>query len=294
MKEIHTYQKSNSDPEHLDENQLAQYAEYLRDETRQIPEKLIDHVASCSYCRAELMAITDLLDTLPDLASEPDLEEAGYQLPVTGYQLSVGGSRGTTVNKWLRAVAAVAAVFLLVWIVQRLLPDRLLNESVATVERKDSLPNPNPDTLTPNLSTPGLLASPDTHSKSGPIHDTVLYAAAYVPNPVFESLVGAKYRSGADPKVTDPAPGKVFATGDTLRLSWTPDPEDEYFLVILDNKANSVREIKLGSSGGLAWKISLKPGLYYWKFLGKEEMWKVGRMKIIGSASPRCMVRCAH
>jgi hypothetical protein len=95
--------------------------------------------------------------------------------------------------------------------------------------------------------------------------------------------VGAKYRSGTDPKVAGPVPGKVFAPGDTLKMFWTPDHADEYVLVILDNKASPVKEIKPEAAATLAWKIDLKPGLYYWKFLGKEEMWKVGKIKIIGS-----------
>lgn len=273
MKETLKYQKSSNKPEHLDENELAQYAEYLRHETGRIPEKLIEHVESCGYCRAELMAVTDLLDTLPgelpDVAGEP-------ASPVTGYPLSaVKGS--FSVLKLLRTAAAVAAVVLLAWFIQKLLPDRLMNTPVATNTVKDSTmgaQSPIRDSANP--------AAGSLPAAATAIPDTIRYASAFVPDPGYENLVGAKYRSGRDPKVTGPDPAVVFAPGDTLKISWTPDPGVEYLLSILNNKADQVVEIKIGPASALAWKINLKPGLYYWKFLGNEEMWKVGRMRVVG------------
>jgi hypothetical protein len=277
MKETDTYHNSSNNPEHLDDNELAQYAEYLRHETGRIPDKLIDHVASCGYCRAELMAITDMLDTLPDLVEEPISPVIGDPLSVVRRTVSFG-------FKILRAAAAIAAIFLLAWIVLQLLPDRPMNEPVATSIKKESTPRK--DSLTSNPQTSNPLTS-ITAAKLNELPDTVRYASAYATNPIYENLVGAKYRSGSDPTVVGPDAGYVFAPGDTLKISWTPDHSDEYVLVILDNKANLVKEIKAGTEALLAWKIDLKPGLYYWKFLGKEEMWKVGKMKVIGSAARR-------
>lgn len=277
MKETDTYQNSSNNSEHLDDNELAQYAEYLRHETGRIPDKLIDHVASCGYCRAELMAITDVLDTLPDLVEEPTS-------PVIGYPLSVAHRPASFGFKILRAAAAIAAIFLLAWIVLQLLPDRPMNEPVATNTVKNSTLKT--DSLTPNPLTSNLLTS-DSSARITAVPDTIRYASAFLPNPVYENLVGAKYRSVSDPNIAGPDAGFVFAPGDTLRISWTPDAGDEYVLVILDNKANQVKEIKAGAEALLAWKIDLKPGLYYWKFLGKEEMWKVGKIKVIGSAARR-------
>lgn len=276
MKEADTYQNRSNNLEHLDDNELAQYAEYLRHETGRIPDKLIEHVASCSYCRAELMAITDMLDTLPDIAEEPTAPIVEHPLSVVRRPVFFG-------IKLLRAAAAIAAIFLLAWIVLQLLPDRPMNKPVATNTLKDTIPQS--DTITNTFLTSNHLTS-DSSAKTTALPDTVRYASAFVPNPVYENLVGARYRSGSDPKVMGPDPLSVFAPGDTLKLSWICEPGDFYILVILDNKANLVKEIKVGTEALLAWKIDLKPGLYYWKFLGKEEMWKVGKMKVIGSASP--------
>lgn len=278
MKEINKIQNGSHTPEHPDENELARYAEYLRHETDQVPQELIDHVASCSYCRAELMAISDMLDALPDLAEEP--MPSPFIHPSTSLQHRTSAS-----SQWLRAAATIAAIFLLAWIVQQLLPDRHMNEPVASNASQDSTSHLSSDSLKSNLLTNNLLSSDSITTDSSLLRsalpDTIRYAEAYIPNPVFENLVEAKYRSGSDPKVKGPDPYFVFAAGDTLNFSWTPDPEDTYVLVVLDNKANPVKEIKTGSEGYLSWKADLKPGLYYWKFLGREEMWKVGKLKII-------------
>jgi hypothetical protein len=108
-----------------------------------------------------------------------------------------------------------------------------------------------------------------------------LYASAYIPNPALENLVGAKYRSGTDPMVKGPGPESIFAPGDSLKITWKAEPEEKYQIVIIDNKSNTIKEINAGPESFLAWKIDLKPGLYYWKFLGKDEMWKVGRLRVI-------------
>lgn len=286
MKETDKYQDSNRNNKHLDENELAQYADYLRHETDQMPEGLVEHVAGCSYCRGELMAITDMLDAMPD--SLPDIaEEAGA--PEGGY--SQPAKRGTpvTLPGMLKTVAAVAAVIVFAWFILQLLPEGPMNEPIATNKEKDSTLTP--DTLTPNLLTSEPLTSnlPASGSSAGIglLSDTVRYAEAFLPDPTYESLVNAKYRSGSDPKVRGPGPATIFYPGDTLKVSWTPDPEDDYLLVILDNKANPVAEVRAGSKSYISWKIDLKPGLYYWKFLGKEEMWKVGRMKVMGSGAHR-------
>ncbi len=282
MNDKESYNKHENHPEHPDENELAQYAEYLRHETESIPEELKVHVESCSYCRAELMAITDMLDQLPDLAEEESLQSTVYSLQSSVYSTqSAAGSRQPKKLRitWLRAVAAVAAVFLVAWAIQQFLPARKTSEPVAINTPKPSLSSPRTEDTTKS----SLLPNPSLSSSRtrGPLTDSVLYASAFIPDPRMENLVGAKYRSGTDPMVKGPGPESIFAPGDTLKISWTSDAEEKYHLVIIDNKSNTVKEIKAGPEPYLAWKIDLKPGLYYWKFLGKDEMWKVGRMRVI-------------
>lgn len=268
MKEKEIYHKG-SKSEHLDENELALYVEYLRNETDRVPEKLIRHVETCSYCRAELMAITDLVDSLPEIDEEVSETVAGYHLP--GF-----GRHRRAVISVLRAVAAVAAVVLVAWFIQRIRPDQPDKEQVAVNKLKDSTGIIDKDTDFENVNK--VPADPRTGSVTP---DTVLYAEAFVPYAVYENLVSAKYRSGNEPQVAGPDPGKAYSPGDTLNISWTADPGDEYLLIILDNKARPVKEIRAGPVKSIAWKIELKPGLYYWKFLGREEMWKVGKIRVM-------------
>lgn len=276
MKPKGTIQGNRRSPEHPDENELAQYAEYLRHETGEIPDELIEHVSSCSYCRAELMAISDMLDSLPDLAGEP-------VQPAPGYELKGIARLKTSRFQWLGYAAAVAAIILIVWGITRLFPERPMHEPLAGDGGKDSTltnDSSNTDRLAHQNPTPGFPVT-DSSGKSTSLPDTLRYASAFVPNPMYESLVGARYRSSGDPHAAGPGPSTIFSPGDTLEIFWKPVPGDEYSLIILDNMAKTVKEIQTGSSALLAWKIDLKPGLYYWKFLGKEELWKVGKMRVI-------------
>jgi len=275
---IETYQNHNENSGHPDANELAQYAEYLRDETEEVPQELIDHVASCTYCRAEVMAITDMLDVLPDIAGEPMPDSISAPSPGSGRIRS-------NAYRILRTAAAVAAMFLLAWVIQQLVTDRPMHEPIASDQSTDSTLLKSTDSTNTNLIANSITASGSSSGKSANeaivIQDTQLYASAFVPNPLLETLVGAKYRSGIDPAVTGPDADLPYEKGDTLKISWNPDPQDDYKLVILDNKSNLVQEIPVNEETHLNWKIDLKPGLYYWKFFGKDELWKVGRLKVV-------------
>ncbi len=283
MKEILTYKKSNGKPEHPDANDLARYAEFLRHETDEVPDELVEHVSSCNFCKSELMAITDLLDTLPDLdvAEEP---AATTSMPRRPFR--------TPRVRWIRAIVSVAAIVLLAWIVVSLLPEKPLHAPIASSSGRDSviqrdaeqpanLPARSDSTAKNRVAKSS--AEAESNEKTPMVSDTIRYAQSFSTHPVYENLVSAKYRSGNDPKVQGPVPGAIFSSGDTLKISWTPDPNDQYQLVILDNLARQVKEIKGGSEGFLIWPLDLKPGLYYWKLLGRDEMWKVGKIKIINS-----------
>jgi hypothetical protein len=294
MKKMTTQQTPTSHPEHLDENELAQYADYLRHESGEVTDEMIDHVAACNYCRAEIMAITDLLDKLPDLAEEPADSGSSYQTADSTDKQMVTVPGRIAGYKWLRAAAAIAALVLITWGVEKIIPDHPRRQPLAVSGLKNatlSMDSLSPNNKITNPQATGLsIAEPLTaknaavgsYSISGLVADTIRYASAFVPSPTYEGLIGAKYRSGNDPKVSGPDVGSVFAPGDTLKVFWTPDQEDHYIILIFDNQGNPVKEVRPGMVASFVLKLDFEPGLYYWKFTGKEEIWKLGKFKVIG------------
>jgi hypothetical protein len=235
-----------------------------------------------------------LLDQLPDVAEEPAGSVSGYPGSNMPDRLTVTRSGPMVGYRWLRAAAAVAAVVLIALGVERMIPDRPGRQPVAVNGLKNvtlsldtispDAQSKNPQTNTPLMVDPLVAknANVGSYSISGSVADTVRYASAFVPDPTYEGLVGAKYRSGTDPNVSGPALGSVFAPGDTLKVFWTPDQEDHFIILIFDNQGIPVKEIRPGRVASFALKIDFKPGLYYWKLTGKEEVWKVGKFKVIG------------
>ena len=114
------------------------------------------------------------------------------------------------------------------------------------------------------------------------VPDSVRYAGDFLPNPSLEAIVSAEYRSAKDPLVQGPSRETVFAPGDTLVLTWSPDTTDRYLIVIMDNQAGEVQSIRPGGDSVLVWKVNVKPGLYYWRFHGREDLWKIGKFRVIG------------
>jgi hypothetical protein len=273
MEDKDKYGNPGGEQGHLDENEIALFAEHLQDKTVGVPDRIVRHVASCPQCRAEVMAVSDLLGELPDLALEP---EASYSVTQKGGS----GSKLFTFRGLARTAAAIAAVFALSWIVQQVILNQRDQRKMAVNAGMDS-------TATDSSSQHDTLKGGRTGSGSdvpGKVvlkPDTVLYADAYVPEPTYESLVGARYRATGDPKVKGPGPGTVLAPGDTLLFTWMPRPDAWYRLLVVDNTGRTKMELDLPSSGRLALKADLKPGLYYWKFLGHEELWKVGKFKVM-------------
>jgi hypothetical protein len=270
MKESDTYKTKDSSPEHLDENEIARYADYLRHESTDLPDGLREHVEACPLCRMEIMAVADLMDTLP----EP------VELTISGegeVSRTPGRSSKYSVTRFMRIAAAVAALVAVAWGIRQFLPGDEAEVKVALDSRAD--------TLLPATKTDSLTKGPDPLVKQPVavvrVHDTIRYAEAFVPNRTYETLIEARFRTGANPKVVGPDPSARFHPGDSLKLTWTPDPEEEYEVIIINNKERRVAGFKAGTSGHAVWKISLAPGLYYWKFLGREDMWKVGRIKVI-------------
>jgi len=259
MKEKDKYSPGHEHASHLDENELALFAEFLRHEREDLPAGLREHVETCARCRAEVMAVTDMLGEVGRQETEDE------RLKTKDQRLRRQETRKLETNlrrlaPVIRVVASVAAVIFLAWIIQLIRPEK-------------------PEA--------GDMAGADSSGSVMPVvepADTLLLAQAFVPDSVLEKLVNATYRAAHDPKPQGPTNETVFHTGDTLRIQWIPEAGEEYVLVILNNQGAQQAKIQAERSSSLQWRINLEPGLYYWKFLGKEELWKVGKFKVLAVA----------
>lgn len=232
MKEENKYQTQRDPSTHLSENEFAIYADFLRGDLKDVRGDLKTHVGNCTYCRHELMAITDLLDQV-------DWVEDSGAMPVKGIRRLAGIKKLMPV---LRIAAALALLLIVSGVIQQF------------------------------IIRPGRINIPDT----------VRFAGDFVPNPSLEAMVSAKYRSAKDPLVQGPSGETVFTPGDTLNLTWSPDTTDLYLVVITDNQANEIQSFRPGRDSVLVWKVNLKPGLYYWRFDGRDDLWRVGKFRVIG------------
>ncbi|MFO7616399.1 MAG: hypothetical protein R6V75_04040 [Bacteroidales bacterium] len=268
---------------HLTSLGLSLYAEFLRGGLVELPGELEQHVGSCSYCRQELMSVADLLDEVDQVEEEP----VDYQ--------SKKNTRAPSFKKFLpliRTAAALAAIVLISWVIQQVLRDRPDEPMAGTgntlpVEtNRQALEDPmvitqgahyEEDTSNAGRGREGI-DSKNSGKESPAVTDQ--YAMAFVPNPAYESLIGGKFRATRDPQVSGPEMSTAFSYGDTLRFSWSPGEDDAYTLIIVDNQANEVREVDAGTGSWLEWRIDLPPGLYYWKFTGREHLWKAGKFTV--------------
>lgn len=263
MKEKETYNPGSGHPSHLDENEVALFAEFLRHEREDLPDELRAHVETCARCRAEIMAVADMLEEV-GRQEEGHMGIGAYGRSDVCVGVDVGVSRVTRhasrmgrFTPVIRIVASLAAVVLLAWIIQLIRPEK-------------------PET--------GTLAGSDSSESVNPLvepSDSFRLAQAFIPDSLLEKLAIATFRLAHDPKIQSPSNDTVFRTGDTLRIQWVPEPGMEYALVVLNNRHEVRADIESGPGSSIQWRIDLEPGLYYWKFLRKEELWKVGKFTVL-------------
>lgn len=264
---------------HLTNLGLSLYADFLRGEPIDLPAGLEEHVETCRYCRQELMSVTDLLDEIDQVEEVP----ADYEVPK-----AAGKPPSKRFLSLIRTAAALAAVVMVSWVIQQILderPGRLPSSERGGRMAESQRIGPNDRAII----TQGALLEGDSNAfndQSATAErrlestEAELYAMAFKPNPAYESIVGGRFRAARDPQVTGPELGSEYTFGDTLRFSWSPEEEDNYSLIIVDNQANDVRTVPAGAQPRLEWRIDLPPGLYYWKFIGTDHLWKAGKFLV--------------
>lgn len=248
---------------HLDENALAYYAEYLRGLHDSVPESDREHVERCARCRQEIAEIDHLLD---------QVKEA---------EVPYGKSRRPV--RWKTAVrlaGAVAAVFVLAWLIQWFMKEPIEQERIAgptdslLIESPTGQDSTRADTVALPEAVPPEPADTD-------VHDTIRYAEAFKPHPGLEALVGIRYRNVVQVQVKTPQ-DVTLQPGDTLLLIWDPLPEDTYQVRLVNNRDEAVLLTDPSKEHRVLIPLRLSPGLYYWKLETEEELVQAGRVKVMG------------
>ena len=247
MKEQETYQPLDQPGSHPDENDLGVCAEYLCNLRADLPDDLRKHLEECPHCRAEAMAIADLITQLPSTLHPSHITRNASRVTRHASRLPRHASR------LARLIASLAAVFLLAWFIQLIR------------NRQDSK-----ETEVASLPADSL-AGPDTPQSPA------LYAQAFSPNLELEHLITVQFRHTDNPHPAGPANNQVFHRGDTLVITWTPLPHHTYGVILLNNRSHPLLTTDPLAGGQLLLPLDLTPGLYYWKFMSRNELWKVGK-----------------
>ena len=92
--------------------------------------------------------------------------------------------------------------------------------------------------------------------------------------------MGAAYRSATDPEVKGLTADTLLHPGDTLRFTWDVRHRDNYTLLIVDNTGTEVTQAEIPAGGSFRYPVSLPDGLYYWKFVGLNDLWAVGKFRM--------------
>lgn len=277
MKEDNNHGEGVLPDGHLDENWIAAYAEHLKGWTPAPPAYVTEHTGSCSRCRSAVMEAVDMLD---------DMEQMRLEEPPASYtRLQPGKGRIVRpASEWkgvLRAVAGIAAVAILAWFIQFLIPERGDDPPVTGIEQPETNPPVVPDSSNNRLPDGEDTLIEQPMPEPAVLHDTIRFAEAFVPNPALEALTRPRYRNITDPVVVGPRSDTLFTPGEQLVISYSIDPVENCTVVLVDNKGKEIQRFAILDNGIFEWEIDLLPGLYYWQFEGIEEVYIAGPIRVV-------------
>jgi hypothetical protein len=116
--------------------------------------------------------------------------------------------------------------------------------------------------------------------ESAVTRNTTLLAQNFLPLPSLESLVGEVTRADGI-IIGEPAFDLRIRQGDPVRFRWTTGETDRVGIQVFDNRGFKIlSEGTIGNKEYLLKTGSMKPGLYYWKFLQNGLLVTVGKIRI--------------
>lgn len=262
---------------HLDDNSLAFAAEWLSGKKVNLPPEIEEHLKNCSHCKNEVLEISELInENVSHDKHEIDPRDKFEETCAAKYSPSIKHVSST--QFW-----RVAAVFLVLITITSLAifvkPDRkeymVSNELPSKSEVLDSLTR---DSLE-SSRIEGLKDS--VVNNEGVKVESIekdKFADNYIPNAGLESLIGAQFRSGENPEVISPGADTLLVCGAKLKFSGINPVEENLEIQILDNRGelkSNYQDIKVLAT---IVSLDLDPGLYYWKLMGEDELYQVGKI----------------
>ncbi|MCK9324423.1 MAG: hypothetical protein M0P69_02910 [Bacteroidales bacterium] len=280
-KEKHTDVYQDKDG-HLTSLGLSLYADYLSGVLAELPKGIKSHVEQCSYCRHELMMITDLMEDIDHVEENREL----YSPIKTTKPLLV-----RRMNPHVKAIAGLVAVLAIAWLIQQFMIGTFVNSLEGVDDQEVTVESVLPvlDTLSPD---PIVLPKPENQievdevgedvalSTPGAMIEDNSYAMSFKANAIYESLAMGEFRLSNNPLIQYPALDSVFLIGEKMKFSWLSTAEGPISLDIVDYRGQTVKTISSESVSPLEWQIDLPEGLYYWKFICDEQLLKAGRFYI--------------
>jgi hypothetical protein len=105
-------------------------------------------------------------------------------------------------------------------------------------------------------------------------------AANFDVYPVFENLIREKYRSGLYIRIISPQKDQQFSIYASILFSWESKLYESLKIIILNNKAELIVEIKDVVDNTVIFNKKLQPGLYYWKLETENDLVYLGKFVI--------------
>jgi len=258
---------------HLDENSIAISAEWLAGKRALLDPELKKHLEHCKQCKNDVLEVSEFVNDNSAERARQKFEETC----AAKYSPSIKQVSGS--QFW-----RVAAIFLILITVTSLAIFVRPDKEDSLVNNKVPADSSIPDTI--NGDQENSLAVIDTLKSESDKQIKIesvskdLFAENYIPNSSLEELIVAQFRAGGNPNIISPPKDTTLFGGKALTfLSDNPNKES-LEIQILDNTGKIIKSYPEFKDVSLPVDFKLNPGLYYWKLLGVEELYQVGKITL--------------
>lgn len=257
---------------HLDENSIAECSEWLNDPARELSPDLQKHLENCSQCRSEVLEVSELIRVQP--SKDTGIRDKFEETCAAKHSPSI--QPGKEFRLW--HAAAVIIVLISITVFALLVNPGKKGIEFAEQGAGDKQIEQSADTASEDVEE--LIKDESREIHVIPEEETENYAANYVPNEGLEALIGVKFRGRNDPVLTSPPTDTTMQKGFLQFIGRNPD-QGKLELQVLNNKAEVIDRYPDITELNISVKIPEKPGLYYWKLSGEEELYLVGKIEVV-------------